>query len=258
MMTKFGFRRIAVAAALVLSLGTAGAARAATIDADLMFVVDGSGSMGNDFTDLGAGITTFVNAIRASSLIGSLRLGLVRYSLTPLLQINLTDDLNLFKGLNRGKGNFATENPLLAIDFAVTNSAISYRPDAVKSIILITDEEGNDFGTYKNAFGTGGSAVGALLQDRGFLNTIIHNPKKRGSTENYTQIALPNSALFNIADFRSDPTGFLTELAEAKTKEFIEMRTKPSVELAAVPLPAGVWLLLGGLGAFVAVSRKRA
>lgn len=257
-MTKFGFRRIAVAAALVLSLGTVGAARAATIDADLMFVVDGSGSMGDDFTALGKGMTTFVKALQVSDWIRSVRVGLVRYSLTALLQINLTDNLAMFNGLSRGKGNFSTENALHAIDFAVTNSAISYRPDAVKTIILITDEEGDDFDTYTNAFGTGASAMNALLQDRGFLNNILHNPLKRGSTDNYSQIALPYGALFDIADFRSDPTSFLTGFAKVKTKEFIDVHTASIAGLAAVPLPAGVWLLLGGLGVLAAASRKRA
>lgn len=252
----FDFKRIAAAAALVLSLGTAGAAQAATIDADLMFVVDGSGSMGDDFTDLGAGMTTFVNALKADPRMGSVRVGLVRYSLNQVLQINLTEDLTVFEGLNRGKGNFSTENPLQAIDFAITNSAIVYRPEAVKTLILITDEEGNDFETYTNAHGTGVSAVNILLEQFGFLNNIIHNPKKKGSTANYSQIARPYGALFDIAEFRADPMSFLTAFAAVKVKEFVDVRT--AEELSAVPLPAGAWLLLAGLGGFAVVRRRRA
>ena len=254
----FDLKRTAFTAALVVSLGAAGATQAATIDADLMFVVDGSGSMGDDFTDLGAGMTTFVNALQADHRIGSVRVGLVRYSLNQLLQINLTYDLSVFTGLLRGKGNFATENPLAAIDFAVTNDAITYRPDAVKSIILITDEEGDDFGTSTNAFGTGGSALGALLDDLGFLNNIIHNPAKRNSTANYSQIARPFGALFDIADFRADPTNFLTAFASVKVQEFVDVRTLSDQKLNVVPLPAGAWLLIGGLGALAAVRRRQA
>ncbi len=257
-MTKFGFRSIAAVAALVFSLGSVGAVRAATIDADLMFVVDGSGSMGDDFTDLGAGMTTFVNALQASGLIGSVRVGLVRYSLNALLQINLTEDLTVFKGLSRGKGNFSTENPLHAIDFAVTSNTISYRPDAVKTVILITDEEGDDFDTYTNSYGSGGSALTALLQERGFLNNVIHNSDKKGSAENYSQIALPYGALFDIADFRADPLSFLTGFAKVKVQEFVDVRAAARIEVAAVPLPAGLWLLLGGLGGLAAIGRKRA
>jgi hypothetical protein len=251
----FDLKRAAMAAAVVLSLGTAAATEAATIDADLMFVVDGSGSMGDDFTDLGLGMTTFVNALQADARIGSVRVGLVRYSLNQLLQINLTDDLTVFEGLSRGKGNFSTENPLHAVDFAVTNSAISYRPDAVKTVILITDEEGDDWNSYSNAYGSGGSALVALLNDLGFLNNVIHNPGKRGSTENYSQIALPYGALFDIMDFRADPMSFLTAFASIKVQEFVDVREQEA--LTSMPLPAGAWLLLGGLGALAAVRRRR-
>lgn len=253
-MTMFDLKRAAMAAVVTVSLGIAGAAQAATMDADLMFVVDGSGSMGDDFTDLGAGMTTFVNALQADPRMGSVRVGLVRYSLNQLLEINLTDDLTVFDGLSRGKGNFATENPLQAIDFALTNSAITYRPDAVKTIILITDEEGDDFGTYSNVHGTGVSALNTLLDDLGFLNNIIHNPAKKGSTENYSQIARPYGALFDIAEFRADPTSFLSAFAKVKVQEFADVQQS----LNAVPLPAGAWFLIGGLGALAFVRRRKA
>jgi hypothetical protein len=254
----FDLRRAAVAGALVLSLGFGGAASAATMDADIMFVVDGSGSMGDDFVDLGKGMTTFVNGLKADSRVGSVRVGLVRYSLDPILQIAMTEDLTVFDGLTRGKGNFSTENPLKAIEFAVTNPAIKYRPDAVKTLILITDEEGNDFGTYKNAYGTGGSAVAAMLQDLGFLNNVIHNPAKKGSAANYGTIALPYGALFSIADFRSNPLGFLESFAKVKVKEFADVREAQLAVPTPVPLPAGAWLLMGGIGAFALVRRRAA
>jgi hypothetical protein len=146
----------------------------------------------------------------------------------------------------------------MAIDFAVNSPDIKYRPDAVKTLILITDEEGNDFGTYKNAWGTGGSAVTAMLQDMGFLNNVIHNPDKKGSAENYGTIALPFGALFSIMDFRADPMGFLSEFAKVKVKEFADVRAAEAAALTPVPLPAGAWLLLGGLGAMAAMRRRKA
>jgi hypothetical protein len=257
-MVTSGLKRIAVAAALALSVGLTGAARAATMDADIMFVVDGSGSMGDDFIDLGKGMTTFVNGLKADPRVGSVRVGLVRYSLNPVLDIAMTDDLTVFDGLTRRKGNFSTENPLMAIDFAVNSPDIKYRPDAVKTLILITDEEGNDFGTYKNAWGTGGSATAAMLKDMGFLNNVIHNPGKKGSTENYGTVALPYGALFDIMDFRADPMGFLEAFAKVKVKEFADVRAAEAVALTPMPLPAGAWLLLGGLGAMAALRRRKA
>jgi hypothetical protein len=250
--------RAVALAAMVGFLGTAGAASAATIDADLMFVVDGSGSMADDFTDLGAGMTTFVNALQADHRIGSVRVGLVRYSLNQVLQINLTEDLSVFEGLNRGKPNFSTENPLQAIDFALTHHEIVYRPDAVRTVILITDEEGDDFLTYSNRFGTGVSALNMLLDEFGFLNNIIHNPKKRGSTENYSQIARPYGALFDIADFRADSLGFLSYFARVKVQEFVDVRAASAQAPVVTPLPGAAWLLLGGLGALAAMRRRTA
>jgi hypothetical protein len=248
--------RAAVAAVLLGIFGTAGLSVAATIDADLMFVVDGSGSMADDFTDLGAGMTTFVNALQADARIGTVRVGLVRYSLNQVLQINLTEDLSVFDGLNRGKPNFPTENPLQAIDFALTHSEIVYRPHAVRTIILITDEEGDDFLTYSNAFGTGVSALNMLLDHFGFLNNIIHNPKKTGSTANYSQIARPHGALFDIADFRADASSFLSYFAKVKVQEFVDERAKLAQNPSVVPLPGGAWLLVTGIAA-LALARHR-
>jgi len=248
--------RAAIAVAVLALLSTVGVSRAATIDADIMFVVDGSGSMGDDFTDLGAGMSTFVNGVKADSRIGSVRVGLVRYSLNPLLQINLTEDLSVFTGLSRGKGNFPTENPLQAIDFALTHSEIVYRPDAVRTIILITDEEGDDFLSYSNRFGSGVSALNMLLDQYGFLNNIIHNPSKRGSTANYSQIARPHGALFDIADFRADATGFLSYFATVKVQEFVDARATLAQNPSVVPLPGGAWLLVTGIAA-LALARHR-
>jgi hypothetical protein len=214
--------------------------------------------MGDDFVDLGKGMTTFVNGLKADPRIGSVRVGLVRYSLNPVLDIAMTDDLTVFNGLTRRKGNHSTENPLLAIDFAVNNPAIKYRPDAVKTLILITDEEGNDFGTYKNAWGTGGSATAAMLKDLGFLNNVIHNPGKKGSTENYSSVALPHGALFDIMKFREDPMGFLSMFAKVKVQEFADVRAAEATALIPTPLPAGAWLLIGGLGAMAALRRRKA
>jgi hypothetical protein len=110
--TMFDLKRVATAAVLVFSVGTATAtAQAATIDADIMFVVDGSGSMGDDFTELGLGMTTFVNALQADSRMGSVRVGLVRYSLNQLLQINLTDDLTRLRRAEPRQGQLLDREP---------------------------------------------------------------------------------------------------------------------------------------------------
>jgi hypothetical protein len=85
---------------------------------------------------------------------------------------------------------------------------------------------------------------------------VIHNPGKKGSTENYGTIALPYGALFDIMDFRADPTGFLSEFAKVKVREFADVRTAQAAALAPVPLPAGAWLLIGGIGALAALRRR--
>jgi hypothetical protein len=97
-----------------------------------------------------------------------------------------------------------------------------------------------------------------MLQDLGFLNNVIHNPAKRGSTENYSSIALPHGALFDIADFRADPLSFLEAFAKVKVREFADVRAAALPVPTPVPLPAGAWLLIAALGLLVATRTKPA
>ncbi|WP_074219430.1 VWA domain-containing protein [Rhodovulum sp. ES.010] len=230
---------------------SASVAAADTIDADLMFVVDTSGSMGAEFTNLGAGMGSFVSQLEADSRIGSVRVGLVRYTRTASLDIDLTDDLTVFDGLTRGSGS-GTENALNAVDFAVTSPDISYRDGAVKSVILITDEDADDRNTYSNEFGDGASALSDLLVDRGFLNNIIYEFSD-GEIDEFTTAARPTGALFDIDEFRANPEDFLTAFADAKLEEIIEEGGGDAV----IPLPASAWLLIAGMGGLAAASRRK-
>ena len=256
-MVRSGLKRIAVVAALVLSVGPTGAARAATMDADVMFVVDGSGSMGDDFVDLGKGMTTFVNGLKADPRVGSVRVGLVRYSLNPVLNIAMTDDLTVFDGLTRKRAPTRRE-PADGDRLRGEQPGHQVPARGGEDAHPHHRRGGQRLRDLQERVGHRRVGDGRHLKDMGFLNNVIHNPGKKGSTENYGSVALPYGALFDIMDFRADPMGFLEAFAKVKVQEFADVRLAQAAALAPVPLPAGAWLLIGGLGAMASLRRRKA
>lgn len=271
---------LAVGAAVTLSLGAPGDAQASTVDVDIMFVIDQSGSMSGDFIDLANNIPVFVNALQSDTRVGSLAAGLVTY-----------EEARLGPGGNCGSGNAClqvsqsittnftdlssaltaestqtfggTEDALSAVDSVlpagVLFNAAGWRNDTVKSVVLITDENADDAGVYTNAFGTGYAALGQKLDDVNYLNNIItlsslfsvFEPASRpiGAVGDY-------KALFDLSTFRNDTSGFLSQFANAKLQE-ITTGGVTTGGSSTIPLPAGGWLLLTGLGGLAALRRKR-
>jgi hypothetical protein len=46
--------------------------------------------------------------------------------------------------------------------------------------------------------------------------------------------------------------------AKVKVQEFADVRAAEATALIPTPLPAGAWLLIGGLGAMAALRRRKA
>jgi hypothetical protein len=246
--------RFLLSGSLALGLAFATTESDAAVDADIMFVIDQSGSMGGEFNFLGGAIGGFLSALQGDSRIGTARAGLITYedSNNITLQSGLTDDATALETSFNGVATFGgTEDAYAAIDAALpggnTNLAINYAANAVKSLVLITDEDADDAFSYSNSFGTGESAIGDLLDSTGFLNNIIYR-KGTSDDDDFDGIARPSTGLFSIADFRSDRQSFFDEFTRTKIQE---------ITTSDVPLPAGLPLMLLGIGGLGLYRRHR-
>jgi hypothetical protein len=114
--------------------------------ADIVFLIDTSGSMGTEIAAVRNNVTAFANALAASEI--DYRLGLVRFGngsgANPgIVGSGLTDNVTTFKSwvstLNASGG---TEPGFAAIRLAIQN--YNFRPGAQKVFILITDEDSDD------------------------------------------------------------------------------------------------------------------
>lgn len=246
--------------AVAISAFTISDAKAMTKDLDLMFVIDESGSMRNEFTDLGANIETFFNALSSDSRTGSVAGGLVRYLFSPTLVQPITTVVSSLKsaidGVSTGGG---TENGIGAIDSVLPGGSLfagaGWRNNTVKSVVLITDEDADD------ASGpTSYTDLATRITGAGYLNNIIRECRPnssgacRDNAADYDPAAVPVGAVFNLEDFNTDPSGFLAGFAEAKLGE---LETAPITPGAVVPLPAALPLVLTGLGAIGGLGALR-
>ncbi len=253
------------------------AATADTVDVDLVFVIDQSGSMANEFATLASDIDVLFNGLLSSSEVSSVSAGLVTYeaarngaSTTGLtLQQSLDSDAANLSTAFAAVGVFGgTEDALSAVDAVLPGgelfTQLAWRNDTVKSVILITDENADDASIYSNSFGTGYAALGAKLDDVGYLNNIITTSSLFASFEPASAprgTAGEYQALFDIADFTgpgSDSSVFLSNFASSKLGELTTVGTETGgSDMGVVPLPAAGWLLLAGIGGINAISRRR-
>jgi pimeloyl-ACP methyl ester carboxylesterase len=115
--------------------------------ADIVILIDVSGSMGQEIADVRNNVNNFANALSVSNI--DFRLGLVRFGSTygpnPLLfnDGNLTNDVPLFQSFVDTLRAYGSYEPgFLAIRQAITG--FNFRPGAQKIFIIITDEDSDD------------------------------------------------------------------------------------------------------------------
>lgn len=237
-----------LAAGLVLAGSVVAAPAQAIILADVVFIVDTSGSMGDDIDQVKARIVDFNNAMVTNGI--DAQYGLVRFGGTA----SLIQDITTFADFNRVNGPFTnltdngggTEDGSAAIQVAMT---ATFRTDTVRNFILITDEN-DDVTTNRAALDAAlaGTAANELIN-------IIGNP---GDDDNgyYAALAAANGGhFFNILDFRNDPDPFFDNFIKTKVKEIIEEGGGGD---NTVPEPASLALLGLGLVGMAGLRRKRA
>jgi hypothetical protein len=110
--------------------------------ADIVFVFDTTGSMGEEIEGLRTNTLAFADTLADSGI--DFRLGLVGFGDTVLSTFGMTADANEFRGIVQSLvadgGGDEPENPLDAIRDATT---LGLRPEAAKIFILVTDASFN-------------------------------------------------------------------------------------------------------------------
>ncbi len=259
-----------------LILGTAVAvspAHAAPILSDIVFVVDESGSMGNVQANLRTNIGLFASILTGTGQVNA-QYGLVGYgsgSPAPRLITDFTDATNFSTAAQGLVTNGASEPGYTATAFALNgldgqSSLFSFRNNAVKNIIILTDEPSN--GDFIRRGSVGGQAVsesvldGLLTSNNALYNGVLRN---NSTIASYQQLISDHGGtvfdlnLFNTTD-QTIVQNFVTDFANKKLQETLDFcqlnPTDPACQpSASVPDPYSFALI--GLVLFVLVLRAR-
>lgn len=240
----------ALALAAAAMTGTAQAA----IVADILWVIDTSGSMGDDINQVKARITEFESVMATNGI--DARYGAVRFGGANTLIQDLTTaalfSAGPFATLTANGGG--TEDGSEAIRVGINQA--TWRANSVRNIILVTDEDDDNPGNRGDLQSTlDGTTEKELIN-------IIGNPNDDAGNY-YRNLAPANGgAFFNILQFRADPNAFFTNFLNTKVNEIVtDFCTRNPTDPACqnrVPEPGSLALVLAAaLGLGVAVRRRR-
>lgn len=211
------FKKLVSACVISAALGISASAHA-VIASDVVWVIDTSGSMGDDIAQVKARIGDFNTAMTNAGI--DVRYGLVRFG-GPA---SLIQDITTFSDFNRVGGAFnllganggSTEDGSAAIQTAL---GASFRNNVVRNIIVVTDED-DDNTTNRANLVTDLLATSAAE----FLN-IIRNPGDDAGGY-YANLATSNNGnVFNITDFRTNGDAFFADFLRTKVAEIQDFCT---------------------------------
>lgn len=229
------FTSAAMAAALI---GFGNPAQSA-IMTDIIFVVDESGSMGTVQANLRNNIGLFASILSAGGV--DAQYGLVGYGASqaqPRMISDLTDDTSVATAAQGLLTSGSFESGFSATAFALNSidnqsDLFSYRPNAVKNIIIFTDED-NDF-TSNAGFAVNGLAPsyavidGLLKQNNALFNAVVSSGGAclTADSDCYVPLALANNGQqFDLNGLNTNNQqvveDFVTAFANAKLQETID------------------------------------
>ena len=227
------FSGVAMAAALV---GFGSPAQSA-IMTDIIMIVDESGSMGNVQTNLRNNIGLFASILSAGGI--DAQYGLVGYGnnqVVPRMLTDLTDPTSFASAAMGLQINGGTEPAYTASAFALNaldnqTALFSFRPNAVKNIIIFTDEPSNGDTAARGTvggFAVTFATVDQLLTD----NQALYNAVLRGTSTINSIGPLATAHNGQVFDLNGLNTtnqqvveDFVTAFANAKLQETIDFCT---------------------------------
>jgi hypothetical protein len=265
------FKKILAGAVLLLSTYSA-QLFAAPINTDIVFVVDESGSMSNVQTNLRNNIGLFASILTGTGQVDA-RYALVGYGSSSISPRTLTDFTTAANFATAAQGlliNGGTEPGYAATAYALNQidgqTAFSYRANAVKNIIILTDEPSNGDNRVQ-AGRVGGQIVTESLLD-GILtaqSALYNGVLSGGSTINsYSDLITDHGGqVFSLSAFNTNNQTvieqFVTDFANAKLQETLEFcdlnPNAPECQPGSVPEPGTLFLF--GLGLVGLAGRRK-
>jgi uncharacterized protein (TIGR03382 family) len=270
------FRKItALLAASVAAIGfTVSAVQAAPIKTDIIMIVDESGSMGTVQTNLRNNIGLFASILDSFGI--DARYGLVGYGSNTIVPRMLTDltDANSFATAALGlRVNGGTEPGYVASAYALNaldgqTTLFSFRPDAIKNLIIFTDEPSNGDSGRGRIGGvniTSNPAGRGLVDDVIKANNALYNAVLSGTStiNSFGPLATENGgAVFTLGSLNTTNQqavrDFVTAFAEAKAQETLDFCVRfPNDPACQNQVSSPGTLALAGLALLALVGQRR-